>query len=77
MNKLFAALLVAAVAVVGIVGVIVFTSVVGAFLLSWAWNGAIAPIFGLTVITKWQAFQLTMAAGFLVKSSNSNSCNDK
>lgn len=69
MGKILAALLLAATAVVGIVGVIVMSSVVGAFFLSWAWNGAMVPVFGLMVITKWQAFQLTMVAGFLLKSS--------
>jgi hypothetical protein len=43
-----------------------------AFPVMWCWNYAIPAIFGLSVITYWQAFCLYVLSGLLIKASQSN-----
>ena len=57
--------------------VLLFSIVVGlALLMAWPvmllWNYVMPDVFGLTVITFWQALALSMLASFLLKSSSSS-----
>jgi hypothetical protein len=59
--------------VVLVAGLIVVMALVFALPTMWLWNWLMPEIFGLKVITFWQALGLNMLSGILFKSS-SKSC---
>ena len=64
-------------AVTGVIIGAFFLIILGALFLSfpvmWCWNYIIPSMFGLSVITYWQAFSLYVLAGLLIKGSSSSS----
>lgn len=62
--------------VVGIAAVFVlvgFFSLIGAIPTMLLWNWLMPELFGLKVVTFWQALGLNLLAGILFKSSSSSS----
>jgi hypothetical protein len=49
-----------------------FLALAFAFPLMWAWNNVIPVMFGLKVVTYWQAFSLLIVAQLLVKGHSSS-----
>lgn len=74
------AVLIAIGALTGIIIGAFFLIILGALLLSfpvmWCWNYIIPYMFGLPVITYWQAFCLYVLAGLLIKGSSSSSSSE-
>lgn len=56
--------------------IILFFSFIFAWLVMLLWNWLIPVIFGLKVITFWQAFGLNLLSGLLLKSYNFNNKKD-
>lgn len=52
--------------------IIVVISFVMAFPVKWLWNYLMPVVFGLPVISVWQAWALNILCGFLFKGSNSS-----
>lgn len=63
-------------------GIIIVILLIGGFSLlmalptMWLWNWLMPAIFGLKVITFWQALGLNFLCGILFKNSSSNSNKD-
>ena len=59
-----------------VVGFILFAFIIGfviALPIMWLWNWLMPVIFGLTVITYWQAWGLFVLSSLLLKSSSGSS----
>ena len=65
---------------IGLVFVAVFIILFFSFIFAWfvmlLWNWLIPAIFGLKVITFWQAFGLNLLSGLLLKSQSFNNKKD-
>jgi Ca2+/H+ antiporter, TMEM165/GDT1 family len=65
---------------IGLIFVAVFIVLFFSFIFAWfimlLWNWLIPVIFGLKVITFWQAFGLSLLSGLLFKSYNFNNKKD-
>jgi len=53
--------------------VILLVAIIIGFPVMWLWNWLMPTLFGLTKITFWQAWGLSVLCGFLFKSTNVNS----
>lgn len=66
---------------IGLIFITVFIILVFSFIFAWfvmlLWNWLIPAIFGLKVITFWQAFGLNLLSGLLLKSYNYNNKKNK
>ena len=56
--------------------IILFFSFISAWFVMLLWNWLIPVIFGLKVITFWQAFGLNLLSGLLLKSQSFNNKKD-
>ena len=56
--------------------IILFFSFISAWFVMLLWNWLIPAIFGLKVITFWQAFGLNLLSGLLLKSQSFNNKKD-
>ena len=52
-------------------GLVFILSIIFCIPVYFLWNWVMPIIFGLTKITFWQAWGLTLLSGFLIKSNNS------
>jgi len=50
-----------------VIGLMIIGAII-AYPVMWLWNGLMPVIFGLPIITAWQALGLTILSGFLFKS---------
>jgi len=62
-----------ALVVTGSVGVILLLGMLMAYPTMWLWNDLAPSLFGLKVITLWQAWELNILCGWLFRSSTSGS----
>ena len=66
--------------VIGLVFAVVFIILFFSFIFAWfvmlLWNWLIPAIFGLKIITFWQAFGLNLLSGLLLKSQSFNNKKD-
>lgn len=65
---------------IGLVFAVVFIILFFSFIFAWfvmlLWNWLIPAIFGLKIITFWQAFGLNLLSGLLLKSQSFNNKKD-
>lgn len=45
---------------------IVLALLIAAAILQWLWNETMPDVFGLTVVTYWQALRLLLIAGIII-----------
>lgn len=69
MEKLVAAVFIALIAFC----LIMFFSLLFAFITQWAWAGSVAQIFHLQPLEFWQAFWLNVLGGMVCKGSSGSS----
>ncbi len=65
-------ILIAGLAVVGVVTVVACLGLLLAFPIKWCWNYTMPILFGLQVITWGQAWCLHFLAGCLIKATQTN-----
>lgn len=57
---------------IGLLGTVLFLSVLFSLPVMWLWNWLMPVIFGLKTITMWQAWGLNVLCGLLFKSNVRN-----
>jgi hypothetical protein len=72
MDNPFASVLTAVGVIIAGASLIMLVALIIAFPVMWCWNYVIPTIFGLSVITYWQAFCLYVLSGLLIKAKQTD-----